>query len=288
MIEVNVTVGDAVFSVVVGEGLARADGAKRVSITRLSDPPLTGGTRSADQVSGETVGHGWWGGQRIEDCDAVLGDDVYAAIDSAVAAALYSTQVNVRDVASGDVHTLPGTTRCIPAPGALDEATGCAVQIVETDGTVYLRYTVSGGGRETLEAAAVSLVDSKPAADERLLVESTDKDDSGRPLWWLSEVVPGGFSASLAHRIERLHATGHAPPVSVALEAARQGRLWEVDTGNAGHDSILDADSGQGAIDVVADHAGYPRRLAHEGGVSVQGSTVRPWTATKIVTGGAS
>jgi hypothetical protein len=68
MFEVDVTI---IWRAVVGEGRPRADGAPRVSISR----------------DGIGVGHGWWGGQRIEDCDADLGDDVYEALDAAIGAA---------------------------------------------------------------------------------------------------------------------------------------------------------------------------------------------------------
>ena len=76
------------------------------------------------------------------------------------------------------------------------------------------------------------------------------------------------------------------------LDADPKGR-WRVIT-DAGETADVTADSAADALDIVADRAGYPRRLAHEGGIpavigpdgepAAEGTYRRPWTATRIGT----
>ena len=57
-------------------------------------------------------------------------------------------------------------------------------------------------------------------------------------------------------RIERLARAGNAPDLTTARTAAAEGRLWGVDTGNAGFDSVLDSDGAEEALAEVAAFAG--------------------------------
>lgn len=57
-----------------------------------------------------------------------------------------------------------------------------------------------------------------------------------------------------ADHLARLARTGHALPLDEARAAAAEGRLWAVDTGSDGEDSVLDADTADEALDAVAMH----------------------------------
>lgn len=75
-----------------------------------------------------------------------------------------------------------------------------------------------------------------------------------------------------ARRLLDYSARGAAPTLVGALEALDSGNLWDVDTGDDGHDSIVDARDEEEALAVVGEHAGVDLDAARE----------RGWTAQRV------
>lgn len=96
--------------------------------------------------------------------------------------------IKVLDIISGNVHELAADTRCIAAPPDMDRATGAAVAVAELTGRVHLMYRGLSERRPQVSERPWRIGDVC-SDDGPILVESTDVDDRGRRLWWLSEVV---------------------------------------------------------------------------------------------------
>lgn len=79
------------------------------------------------------------------------------------------------------------------------------------------------------------------------------------------------------HR-DRVHAGGLT--VAQAAGELLAGRLWDVDTGSAGHDCVIDADSEDEALELVGEHAG----------LTMSADELRakfdPWSARVMTIGG--
>lgn len=71
----------------------------------------------------------------------------------------------------------------------------------------------------------------------------------------------------------------HAGGLTIAQAAGEllAGRLWDVDTGSAGHDCVIDADSEDEALELVGEHAGLAMNADELRG------KFDPWTA-RVVT----
>jgi selenocysteine lyase/cysteine desulfurase len=69
--------------------------------------------------------------------------------------------------------------------------------------------------------------------------------------------------------------SGYAPPADEAIDAAREGRLWAVDTLNAGEDSIVIADSAERALAIVAE--GFDPEMAAPAGWTADRVDARRW-----------
>ena len=79
---------------------------------------------------------------------------------------------------------------------------------------------------------------------------------------------------------KRRSATGHAPETwEETLEAARAGRLYEIDTASAGEDSLLDAESPDAALAEVATH--YLNGAPDEADAA-EWARAHGWTAARI------
>lgn len=65
---------------------------------------------------------------------------------------------------------------------------------------------------------------------------------------------------------------GSAPPVDEALRALSYGRLWDVDTGHDGHDSIAIGDDADEALAAVCEHAE----------ITPERAMTRGWTVTRV------
>lgn len=88
--------------------------------------------------------------------------------------------------------------------------------------------------------------------------------------------------ARLAEAVASL-GEGYAPTLAEALDAARAGKLYRVDTGSSGHDGLTIADAAVFALsDWLA--AVYPDGCEAEGFESWEELVARRrWTATTIV-----
>lgn len=79
------------------------------------------------------------------------------------------------------------------------------------------------------------------------------------------------------HR-DRVHAGGLT--IAQAAGELLAGRLYDVDTGSAGHDCFIDADSEDEALELVGEHAGLAMSADE------LRSKFDPWTARVVTIGG--
>lgn len=116
-------------------------------------------------------------------------------------------------------------------------------------------------------------------ADVRAGVAIPALDDEGAWRALATEHQPGcEWIETRAHRIPatlgrlaREIAAGGLS-MSEAADQYAQGRLYRVDTLNAGLDCVVDADSADEALFAVADHGGY----------LIEGAPPAGWTATRV------
>lgn len=88
----------------------------------------------------------------------------------------------------------------------------------------------------------------------------------------------------LSELVARLSREGRAPELDVVLAAARAGRLYVVDTKNAGEDAILVGDDADDVLAEVAEHAREHDSEEHpEGEGRAAWARESGWTAERIV-----
>lgn len=104
----------------------------------------------------------------------------------------------------------------------------------------------------------------------------------------MREYTSATMKTLIATRLAELHATrtangrtGHAPPLAECLDAAREGRLWDVDTQSAGHDCLVIADDAESALAEVAAYAEPDLAPAHPDGAAGW-AVARRWTAEPV------
>ncbi len=95
--------------------------------------------------------------------------------------------VVVVDVTSGGRAELPGSTCTVDVPEDMDEATGACVEVDVAEDMIRFRWRMLAGlSWRGGWLSPEPLASRKPG--ERFLVKSTDLDDRGRRMWWLSTV----------------------------------------------------------------------------------------------------
>ncbi len=100
--------------------------------------------------------------------------------------------IAILDLTSCDRSELPADTRTVDVPGdrvdRFDDETGSCTLLSGDDGdAARMAWTSLSGDRHRSSLAIAPL--SSRGVGTKCMVESSDRDDAGRPLWWLSEVV---------------------------------------------------------------------------------------------------
>lgn len=94
--------------------------------------------------------------------------------------------VAILNIASSAYSELPRNTRTVDVPAGLDEGTGVCLAVGEDEDGIRFWWRLAAGGMNGGWITALPLSIRSPG--ERFMVESTDLDDRGRRMWWLSTI----------------------------------------------------------------------------------------------------